>query len=908
MNSFLEDIANQYAGLGPSLEHYCFVLPSKRAGNFLRNHLKDAMIQTVFAPKITSIEVFVGELANLAYVSEEQQLFRLYEIYRSLDPDPLESFADFCSWAKILLNDYSEIDQYLVDAKKLFAYLEDYKKLSEWNPNNEPNEVLSSYITFWNSLYPMYKALNESLAEEQLGTRGMIYRRAALGASSYLANHPKTKYVFIGFNALNKAEEQLIQTFLTKGRSKIHWDIDTYLLNDEYHDAGYFIRSYKQKWEVLKKEGLQGVSDFLGKKKKSIELIGLPMNVSQAQYTGDLLSRLTKEDLKNTALILGVEESLNLVLNALPKDLLPNITMGYSLARSKVASFVALMFEIHRLSSSGSFRANDCFKLLLHPLSKQHYNTTYAAQMDDLVSEMRKLNLSYWNSTELNDLNSEASNYFELLFSKELQQPLKFVKAIQAILNELKSIAQGTNNRSLETELIYIETLFVKLEVWVNNYEFIDSLSALEQLYQGMLSKTQNYFKGEAMEGLQIMGMLESRNLDFETVILTNLNEGILPGGKKQSSHLPYQLKQMYGLPTYKERDAIFTYHFYRLLQRTKKAYLIYNIEPEVLEGREPSRFKAQLESDAVLKKFVTKKIISPSLKTEQKEALSIDKSQEDLDQLRAKLERGTSSTLLTSYLWNPIDFYHKYLLQIKEQPELETQIPHNIFGSIVHDSLEVLYKEFVGKRLVAEELQLLFPKVKQVVNHFYEEHFVPLDTNSGRNIIAYEVIVNYVTSYVRMDISASKKQELYLVALEEEYQMNLELKDLGITLNCQGKFDRIEKRNGMLTIIDYKTGKVNPTDLKVKSWDDLSTEYKCAKQFQLLFYSMIYMNQHQVDELHAGIFSFKNIKNGLMLFKEDKSSSINRETISKFKQQLTNLISELLDLKQAFVEKINEK
>ena len=903
MKSFLEDIADQYAGLGKDLEHYCFVLPSKRAGNFLRSYLKKAMEQTVFAPKITSIEVFVGELANTAYLSEELQLFRLYEVYQSLDPDPLDSFGDFSSWASTLLIDFSEIDQYLVDAKKLFAYLEDYKKLSEWNPSGQPNELLSSYLKFWNSLYPMYQKFSERLYEDQLGTRGMVYRRAVQNLEAYLQKDMRTKFVFVGFNALNRAEEKILQFFLAKKRAEIHWDIDSYTLNDDHHDAGFFIRSYRDSWKELQGRPLNGISDGLGRHKE-IEIIGLPMQVAQGQYVGKLLSSMSDERLKKTALVLGKEESLNIVLNALPENLTPNITMGYALKNSKLAGFIELMFEVHKANPSASFRSKDVFKLLLHPLLKDHYKSQTNTSVDSLVFKMRKQNLSYWNSTQISEVAAETSFEFEKVFSKEFQSPKVFVRNNLELVNAFQKQAKNNKDQLLETECIYLSGLLSKLEAWIQEYDFIDSLIALHQLFYRMLSKTQNYFKGEAMEGLQIMGMLESRNLDFETVILTHLNEGILPGGKKQNSHLPYTLKRMYGLPTYKERDAVFTYHFYRLLQRSKKVYLLYNIEPEVLEGGEPSRFIAQLESDKIFSDKRTKKVVSPLLSTQNKYELSIDKSPEDLLVLRAKFEELTSPSALTKYLWNPIDFYHRYVLKIRELPEFETQMPANIFGNIVHDSLEELYAGFVGKELMPDELALQFPKVKEVVNRYYEEYFVPLDYNSGKNIIAYEVILSYITRFLRFDIKRSKSQQIKLLALEKEYYMPLELPSLGMTIRCQGTFDRVEEINGTKTIVDYKTGSVTSSQLKMNSWDSLSVDKEYSKQFQLLFYSMIYMHEHQLSELQAGIFSFKNIKEGLMLYKEDKSSTINTDTIEKFKEQLTRLLAEIMDPKTPFVEK----
>lgn len=902
MKYFLEDIAQHYSGL-QDLEHYCFVLPSKRAGNFLRNYLKDSMSSTVFAPKITSIEVFVSELANTAYLSEEQQLFRLYEIYKSGAPDPLDSFADFCGWASTLLIDFSEIDQYLVDAQKLFSYLEDYKKLSEWNPTDAPNELLSSYVKFWKSLYPMYEQFKDSLSQDQLGTRGMIYRKAVEEVDHYLEKHPNTKFVFVGFNALNKAEELLFQHFLECGRAKVYWDIDSYILNDQHHDAGYFIRSYQEQWKQLQELPLEGISSELGKPKE-IQIIGLPMQVAQGQYVGALLSTMNQETLKNTALILGKEESLNIVLNALPKELTPNITMGYALKNSKVSGFVELLFDIHTTATSDRYRATDVFKILLHPLFKSFYSKEVGSSTDALVFAMRKRNLSYWNTSELEKIKPEAAALFETVFSKDLQSPKKFVKQAFALVEQFQKIAKEHRDSALETDCIYISGLLKKLQSWMDQYDFIDSLVALNTLFQRMLSKTNNYFKGEALEGLQIMGMLESRNLDFETVILTHLNEGILPGGKKMNSHLPYELKKMYGLPTYKERDAVFTYHFYRLLQRCKNAYLIYNIEPEVIEGGEPSRYIAQLETDDILSTRVQKKIVSPQLNTQVNPPLSIIKSNEDIQLIKKKFEDLTSPSALITYLWNPIDFYHSYILKIKETPELNTQMPHYVFGSIVHDSLEELYKGFVGKVLVVEDLKGLYPRVQEVVNRFYEHYFVPLDQNSGKNIIAYEVIVSYVNRYIRSDIELSKKQDIKLIALEEEYRMPLELPSLSMTINCQGKFDRVEERNGVLTIIDYKTGLVKSGELKMNSWEALSMDYKYSKQLQLLFYSMIYMNQYGLDELQAGIYSFKNMREGLMLFKEDKSTIINQNTIAQFKEQLTRLIAEIIDSNQAFLEK----
>ncbi|WP_086475694.1 PD-(D/E)XK nuclease family protein [Arenibacter amylolyticus] len=904
MKSFIQQIVDHLLDTYPSLDNITVVLPSKRAGTVLKTALANTANKTCFAPKIYSIENFVAHISQLETASSTEQLFTLYEAYQNLEKENREPFAAFAKWGQILLQDFNEIDRYLIDAQDIFSYLKDIQELNHWSLQADRSQIITNYLQFWKQLHPLYTTFNKLLKDKHIGHQGLIYRTACEELPQYLENRPETTHVFAGFNALNTAESHIIQELLSKGKAEILWDIDPYFLNDPVHDAGYFIRQHKKNWPWLQHNPLKGLTNYYSHH-KNIHIIGVPKNVSQTKYVGNLLLQLKQKNaanLKNTAIVLGDENLLNPLLNSIPQEIdTVNITMGYPLSSTPLASMFSQYLDLHLKKDGAGWYFQQVLDFLSHPyvqLLFTHHNKNHASLLADTI---KKNNWAFVSPKNLVLDTPEIQLLLDLFFLEKQQSAAQFLINCQKVVLSLKEKFLKTKD-NLGLEYLYkFYSLFNQLQEMVATYAFINDLKSLESLYRELLRTETLDFQGEPLEGLQIMGMLESRALDFETVILTSVNEGILPSGKSNNSFIPFDLKKYYQLPTYKEKDAVYTYHFYRLLQRAKNIYLVYNTEPDVLEGGEKSRLLTQLLTDENKISQIKESIAAPEIQSTPKTLQIVHKDTGLMELIKKHAENGFSPTSLTNYVRNPIDFYKRNLLGINETIEVEETVASNTFGTIVHDSLEDLYKPYLNQVLTEAMVQDMQGKVKTTVLYHFNKSFAEGDISKGINLIAYEVVLRYISNFLAMEIEAVKKHEIRVIGIEINLRMELEIPGIDFPIVLKGKLDRIDEKDGQPRIIDYKTGKVMQGDVELIAWDPIIEDYKYSKCFQLLCYALMYNHSTPTPSLEAGIISFKNLKSGVLSFatKEKKGSrtkdkQITQETIALFTTVLNQLISEI--------------
>lgn len=914
MQSFLEEVLFKIKKKQDSLEDIVFILPSKRAGTFLRNAIAKTATKTQFVPEIYSIETFVEKISGLSYATNTQQLFELYSTYLKVSKNNPDNFFTFSKWGQTLLQDFNEIDRYLIDSKKLFSNLAAIQEIEHWSVQSEKTQLMQDYLNFWNNLGKLYSNFNTSLLEKGIGHQGLVYRYACDNLSSYLEAEANKTHVFIGFNALNTAESQIIQTTLETTKADVYWDTDSYFLNDPIHDAGYFIRKHKKDWPHYKEEKLKGLSEHYSTK-KNIHITGVPKNVSQAKYVGSLLKKQKQENaesLKNTAVVLGDETLLNPILNAIPQDIdRVNITMGYPLQKTPLASLFTQFIDLYLHRDTQGWFYQNILSFLSHSYIHTLLNDSETEDDISLISHTIKTkNWSYITSEKLQSILPNNSN-LNLLFFKEDISPEKFIEKCLVIVMALKSKIQDGDD-SLALEYLYrFHNLFNQILALVQKHTFINDLKSLQSLYKELLSSETIDFQGDPLEGLQIMGMLESRNLDFETVIITSVNEGILPSGKSNNSFIPFDLKTSFGLPTYKEKDAIYTYHFYRLLQRAKNIHIIYNTEPDVLEGGEKSRLISQLLTDENKINDITEKVVTPAIRPTSKTTACIHKDDGLQQLIQNHASKGFSPTSLSNYVRNPIDFYKRNLLGIDSLLEVEETVAANTFGTIVHDTLEDLYKPFIEKLLSEDGLKTLKPKIPTIVKHHFAKSYMDGDITRGKNLIAYNVIVRYVENFINLEIREVKNHEIKILGLEENLKIQLNMPEVNFPVVLKGKLDRIDTKDGILRIIDYKTGKVESKNVEIVDWSTLTNEYEYSKAFQLLCYAYMYNNEHTISQIEAGIISFKNLNAGLLQFAtKDKKGSrtkntyITQETLGLFFTELKRLILEICNPEIPFTEK----
>jgi ATP-dependent helicase/nuclease subunit B len=910
LNQILEELWEEYG----SFDHLVFILPGKRAGTFLKNGISKIVGKTIFAPETYSIESFIEMISGLSYATNTQQLFELYHAYLNIGSDKKEDFNSFSKWGQILLQDFNEIDRYLVSPEKLFSYLSVIQEINQWNLKPHKTRLIEDYLSFWNNLEQLHASFNKNLLENNLGHQGLVYREACAKLPDYIKASDTKKHIFVGFNALNQAEIFIIKEFLKEGKGDIFWDIDTYFLEDNIHDAGFFIRQHKKQWSYFKNHPLKGLSNYYTGK-KNIQINGVPKNVSQAKFVGDLILQLHKTDpkqIKNTAVVLGDETLLNPLLNSLPPEINKvNITMGYPLDKTPLAGMFIQFFDLYiQLDSRGWFYTS-LLSFLANPYVQKILSSEELNTASIIKTEIKKRNWIYIPPSKLKSIFPETSDGLKLLFSNENEDPSHFLKNIISIIELLKGKFQVQENH-LELEYLYrFYTLFNELKMLSGKYPFLKDLKALKSIFKELISIEKMNFRGEPLEGLQIMGMLESRNLDFETVIITSVNEGILPSGKTNNSFIPFDIKREFGLPAYKEKDAVYTYHFYRLLQRAKNIYLVYNTEPDVIEGGEKSRFISQLLTDEIHRKNIIANIAVPQINPIIKTPVSIQKDSDIMNKIQAVLRKGLSPSSLTNYIRNPINFYKQKILKLEEALEVEETIASNTFGTVLHKAMEILYEPFIGSFLTEEKLTRQRSKIKNVVLHELLKTYAEEDIIRGKNLIAYNVIVAYIDSFIAKEIQGIKRYSIKILALEKNLSVELDVPGIDGPVILKGTLDRIDEKDGVLRILDYKTGSVINSNVEVVLWDEIIENYDRSKAFQLLCYSFMYQITNPVEEMVAGIISFKNLGSGPFYFSTKnnrnaikKDSTITRDTLAPFQEQLIKLIQEIANPEIPFTAK----
>ena len=905
MSSFLDSVLDR-VDWETDPESHVFVLPSKRAGFFLRNLMAHRAKRAMLSPEIWSIEDFIERISGLKYAQEPYLLFSLYEAYLDQDGLEKEPFDDFIKWGALLLQDFNELDRYLVDAPALFQTLASLKEIRNWSPDGQTTPMIERRIAFWKALFPIYVRYRGKLLADGMGYQGMLYRLAAERLEAFCRSQAGRHFVFAGFNALNTAESQIIRTFLQEGSGRIYWDADPYYVGNTAHDAGLFLRRHLATWPELKGV-LQGMGTHFAPD-KTIRLIGLPKAVAQAKYCGTLLAGLAQDNpdaLSRTALVLGDESLLSPVLHSLPEGVgSANITMGYPLHASPLAQLFLLLIDLRQHRSPSGYSVRGVLKVLDHPFLNPWYrkegfqavNARAGLIRDNAIFAGR----ADWEKIGMPDRVSKT------LFPAETLGPLEHIQHFRDLIGALREAYLKENDRLALEHLFRFDRLFIQLEGLCAAYPFVSNLRGLQALFRQLLADEKLDFEGEPLEGLQIMGMLESRNLDFETVIITSVNEGILPSGKSNNSFIPFDVKREYGLPTYKEKDAVYAYHFYRLLQRARTIYICYNTEPDALEGREASRFVSQLRTDPLLESCIENHIAAPEVGPGQFPPGEIPKDKALLARLRELAEGGFSPTALARYIQDPLEFYRKNVLGIPDSDELEETVAANTFGTVLHQALEDLYSPLVGQELTQETLTRAKNEAPLLVKRAFEMHYLKGSKARGKNLIALQVLNQYVNRFLDREIEASRRHTIRILGVEARLKFPIEVPGLDFPVFIKGTVDRIEEADGQLRIIDYKTGVVEPGDLRITDWESLLLLPERAKALQVLCYAWLFTRQMPGREVHAGVISFKKLGNSPMWFglKRDKKNQdeiLGPEQFALLEQQLAALIRELFDVKTPF-------
>ena len=906
MKTFIEETVTSIINSHSNIDELIIVLPSRRAGVFFKETLTAQLKVPLLAPQIFSIEEFIQEISSFKIAPSLTVLIEFYTIYRDYTPkEYLDSFDEFTRWAPALLKDFSDLDSYLVDVSGAFEFLISYHEIGTFKKDESKN-IKQQY--FWKSLYNYFELYKASLQSKGIGSLGMLFREAVDSVEIYLQNTMSFHY-FIGFSALNTAEANLLQSFLEAQRAEIFWDIDNFFFQDQQHAASRFIQKYYKEWTYLRqKERPAFPNNF--EQAKNIKIIGIPKNVGQAKYAASILKKTILDSKVNskTALVLGNETLLIPLLSGLPQeDNYWNVTMGYPLLNSPVASFFNHLFEMHIKASLNGFFYQDVIRVLGFDWI-QHILKTNSKNNSSFLDSLFNSN-KFFISNE--DLKPILDHPLGILIFSSFESGTNFIERILSFTQVIQRYFKKEKRVEYElypTHFSLVEELSLHLLNLGSTLKSIDTVRGIHFLWNELITTQSLDYMGNPMERVQIMGMLETRVLDFESIILTNVNEGILPAGRSTQSIFPFEIKKKFGLPTFLDNDAIYTHHFYRLLQRASNITLLYNTESDGLNSGEPSRFIHQLRFLGLEQHNIKEQVVSAPAKSFISENLKVFKSPEILRILREKAQFGFSPSSLGVYLIDPLKFYKEKILGVREQAFFDNDLSLMESGTIAHDTLEELYTPYIGKRMRSEYYKDLEVQIAPALLKHYRKVFGGDKKIFGKNLLMLNALEESILKLLSKEKEKIQKGDsLTILYLEKEFEYSLNVPEVGKIL-LKGKIDRIDRFNGVFRIVDYKLGKIESSKLKISDWESLKGDIKRLALFQILLYT--YVNKEVLTDevsIQAGIISFKSMDQYLLPFayiKENKSkisNEINTEVLNSFENFLVKLVQEIFDTSKPF-------
>ncbi|MBC8266230.1 MAG: PD-(D/E)XK nuclease family protein [Flavobacteriales bacterium] len=919
MKAFLEDIATRLVEKYPeNMDKMAVVLPSKRAVVFLKHYLSKKIKKPIFLPQFFSVEEFVESVSGLKVVDNISLQFYLYQSSFKNLPKKSESFDEFLNWSNILLHDFNEVDRNMVDAKAIFSNLKEVKELENWSvkdwslSSEKLTESQQNFVDFYANFYLWYRQFNNMLLAKGLAYQGMAYRKAVEDISK--VNLKWEKVWFVGLNALTKSEQQIIEYLKQKDIARVFWDADNYYLKNKNQEAGSFLRKQKDKWKEI---NFEVIGDYFTKPKRNFNIVACPKNIAQAKVGAEVIKHLSDEDLKqsNTAIVLADESLLYPVLNNLPTNVRElNVTMGSPLKNTPFYSLIESLFAMQLRAfeyKKSAFYFKDVLLFISHPLLKKIINPDYISELRLKITSKNKVFI------EPKLIEKHFKEDYKILISilsvwNDVTPAISAVQELTSIFRETLVGKKGT----IDSEVLFaFNKSFNLLKSLITENNFSIEIKTLNSILNQLIAKEVIPFQGEPLKGIQLMGILESRTLDFKNVILMSVNEGCLPKGKSVNSFIPFDVKVYFEMPTYRENDAVYAYHFYRLLQRAENITILYNTQTDDFGSGEKSRFITQLLAEFPYYnngeinhlvfsgdklKFVDKTIISVENKGLEKQIES--------------WATYVSPSALNMYNNCSLSFYYKYLAKIKKVEEVEEFTEASTVGSAIHDAFQETYP--LGNITPKQIDDLKSEMIKSVETKFIEKS----DGESykeGKNYLSLEIAKKITEDFLDFEkkyLSNSLKSNISLNILESEKEHEFKLKVNNLEFNIKGKVDRVDTLGDTLRIIDYKTGQISKTDVAFYQWDDICDKPSKAKAFQLLVYAYLYLKknpQYLDKKVLAGDFSFKNLKDGLLTVskydgKKRNTLFINKEVMGEIENQLVNVINKILT--NNFIQAEDEK
>ncbi|MEG0646862.1 MULTISPECIES: PD-(D/E)XK nuclease family protein [Bacteroides] len=940
MKTFLQLVAHDlYNKIGNDLSRIAIVFPNKRASLFFNEHLAGESEHPLWSPAYVSISDLFQQLSQQKLGDPIRLVCELYTVFRA-ETGSEESLDDFYFWGELLISDFDDADKNLVEADRLFSNLQELKSIMEGfdflDEEQEAairqffqnfsierrTELKEKFISLWDKLGDIYHRYRENLAARGIAYEGMLYRNVIEQLDTDTLKYDK--YVFVGFNVLNKVETAFFTQLRDAGKAMFYWDYDVfYTHRKEFrHEAGEFINRNL----LLFPNELPGSYFDSLRHPKQVRFISSPTENAQARYLPQWVREHLTDNEKENAIVLCNEALLLPVLHSIPSEVQNvNITMGFPLAQTPVYSFVNAVLELQTngyRSDTGRYTYQAVQAVLKHPYTRQ-----ISTQAEVLERELTLTNRFYPLPSEL-----KKDDFLTLLFTphngnRQLCAYLIDLLKEVSVLYRQKEEHDDIFNQLYRESLFKSYTMVNRLLSLIESGELEIRIDTLKRLLNKILTVANIPFHGEPAIGMQVMGVLETRNLDFKNLILLSLNEGQLPKGSGDSSFIPYNLRKAFGMTTIEHKNAVYAYYFYRLIQRAESITLMYNTSSDGLNRGEWSRFMLQflLEWEHDISREYLEAGQSPQSTTE----IRIEKTPTILDRLRRSYditlnpEAVLSPSALNAYLDCRLRFYFRYVARLKTPDEVSADIDSALFGTIFHKAAELAYTELTAynEEIRKEDLERLLRNDVQLQSYvdtaFKKEFFhVPPHEKpeyNGLQLINSKVITSYLRQLLRNDLQYAPFR---MIGMEEhvEEEISISTPEGDLRLKIGGTIDRLDSKNDTLRIVDYKTGGSPKTPANV---EQLFTpaEGRPNYIFQTFLYAAIMSSQQSLKVAPALLYIHRAASESYSPVVEmgeprQPKLPVDNFTIleTEFRNRLHTLLEEIYNPEEPFTQTENTK
>ena len=947
MQTFLQLVAQDlYQKIGNDLSRVAIVFPNKRASLFFNEYLAMQSDRPIWSPAYVSISELFRQLSPWKSGDPIRLVCELYKVFRE-ETRSEETLDDFYFWGELLISDFDDVDKNLVDADRLFSNLQDLKNIMDDYDflDSEQEEAIrqffqnfsierrtqlkEKFISLWDKLGDIYHHYRRNLEELVIAYEGMMYRYVMEELQSDKLKYEH--YVFVGFNVLNKVETKFFERLREAGKALFYWDYDVFYTRlprentpPYTHEAGEFIlRNLK----LFPNELPEAVFDTL-RKPKNVRFISAPTENAQARYLPEWIRSVTKRDLQETpvkekenAVVLCNEALLLPVLHSIPPEVKNvNITMGFPLAQTPVYSFVSALVELQTTGyrrDTGRYQYEAVQSVLKHPYTRQ-----LSTSAEGLEKQLTRDNRFFPLPSEL-----KQDTFLEQIFTPKtslsaLCQYLTEMLRAVAVLYRKEQETDDIFNQLYRESLFKSYTLINRLLNLIDNGELNIQIETLRRLLCRLLATSNIPFHGEPAIGMQVMGVLETRNLDFRNLIMLSLNEGQLPKAGGDSSFIPYNLRKAFGMTTIEHKNALYAYYFYRLIQRAENVTLLYNTASEGLNRGEMSRFMLQFLVESP--HSISREYLEAGQSPQSGREIRVEKTPEIITRMYERYDVNRhpkslfSPSALNTYLDCRLKFYYRYVAGLKAPDEVSAEIDSALFGTIFHRAAELVYKDLTanGKEIRKDDLEQVLRndiKLQNYVDTAFKEEFFHVALTekpefNGTQLINAKVITSYLRQLLRNDLQYAP---FFMEGMEKKVTeiIEIETPQGKLALNIGGTIDRIDSKDDTLRIVDYKTGGSPKTPENIKQLFTpadgrpnyifqtfLYASIMCRKQSLKVAPSLLYIHR-AASETYSPVIEMGEARQPKMpvnnfAFYEDE-----------FRERLQTLLQEIYNPEEAFTQ-----